>query len=150
MTSTPCECPQPGWCTRHGCEKPPWLYQICRTHPAIFAAWEDGRFPCPPPTGDRPPTETPGLAQQALNLGRAVVRHVADGCATVPTEVYEARLAICGACPACDTAAFVCRDPGCGCYLRIKARWASEDCPRRKWPAVEDRTGPQAAAMPAE
>lgn len=78
----------------------------------------------------------PGLAQRAVNFGRAVVRHVADGGQHVDDATYEARLAVCRSCASCDTAHMICREPACGCYLQIKARWRSEDCPLRQWPVV--------------
>jgi hypothetical protein len=87
-----------------------------------------------PPGTDPPPQPGPGLLRRAANLGRAVARHVADGMQRVPREVLRDRLEICRNCPACDTSRMVCRDKACGCFLRTKATWRSERCPRGKWP----------------
>lgn len=152
-TTTPCECPQAGWCERHHCLKHPALFLLCRRQTEYYQAWEEGRGPCLPAPGTELPaveaTECdaepaastdaangPGLLQRAWNLGKAVTRHVADGGKQVDDSTFEARLAICRECPSCDTARMVCRDPNCGCFLNIKARWQSENCPQLKWPAI--------------
>jgi hypothetical protein len=86
-----------------------------------------------PPGTDPPTPAAPGFLRRAANLGRAVARHVADGLQRVPQHVLRDRLETCRTCPACDTSRMVCRDKACGCFLRTKAAWRSERCPRRKW-----------------
>ena len=83
------------------------------------------------------PDQGPGLLQKAVNLGKAVVRHVVDGSRKVSDEVYLARLAICSDCPSLEPTRFSCKEQSCGCRLTAKARWRSEDCPLKKWPVVE-------------
>ena len=78
----------------------------------------------------------PGLIQRALNLGKAVTRHVVNRGRVVDDESFHARLAICRECSSCDTDRLVCRHPACGCFLNIKARWQSESCPLAKWPDI--------------
>lgn len=156
-TITPCECQQPGWCERHQCWKPSVWHLLCRRQQRYFDAWERGTGPRL--EGDAHPvlgnvetiTETvepisdssePNLLQKAWNFGKAVVRHTADGARQVDDAVYEGRLTVCRACSSCDIERMVCRDPSCGCYLTVKARWQSENCPLQKWPAVPSVTPP--------
>ncbi len=150
-TITPCECSQAGWCERHHCWKPPAMHLLCRRQIKYYEAWEQGSGPCLPDpsapplpseeteTGENPPGQAqpagPSLTQRAMNLGRAVVRHAADRGQNVADDVYEARLEICRNCSMCDAARMVCLHPSCGCFLNVKARWQSEDCPLKKWPA---------------
>ncbi len=150
-TVTPCECPAAGWCVRHQCWKPhPW-HLLCRRQQVYYETWERGEGPgqkrsAPEPDSDvvaapseeiadEPTTPAgPGLLQRAWNFGNAVGRHLADGRRQVSDDELEARLAVCRKCSSCDLAAMICREPTCGCYLSIKARWQSEDCPLKKWP----------------
>lgn len=45
MPATNCECTEPGWCPRHRCHKTRRWYDVCRTRPQVFRAWEEGRGP---------------------------------------------------------------------------------------------------------
>lgn len=81
------------------------------------------------------PEQGPGLLQKAANLGKAVARHVADGGKHVNDEVYLARLAICADCPSFDPERTSCKQKTCGCRVKNKARWRSENCPLGKWPS---------------
>jgi hypothetical protein len=87
--------------------------------------------------------EQPSLLKKAVNFSRAVVRHAISGGATVNDANYEARLAVCAACEEyCDKSVegWRCLHPDCGCRLHEgesmpgKARWATQDCPVKKWP----------------
>lgn len=135
MSITDCDCPQAGWCPRHGCEKPPWAWELCQTNPVLFQVWETGQPPVSTP--DSSPTG-PGLLQRTANFGTALVRHAVGGFQEVRPEVATARLALCYACPACDLATQVCREQRCGCYLPLKTKWATEFCPQGKWGAVTE------------
>ena len=75
------------------------------------------------------------LGQQALQFGHAVVRHAANGFATLDDLAYEARLTVCRQCERCDIERMLCRE--CGCLLVMKARWGSEGCPRGKWDEID-------------
>ena len=147
-TITPCECTHAGWCERHRCWKLPAMHLLCRRQMKAYQEWEEGRGPClqePPASlvetsateAERERQTDPSLAQRAMNLGRAIVRHVADKGQTVADDSYEMRLAVCRECELCDTARMVCRHQSCGCFLQIKARWQSEDCPLKKWPSIQ-------------
>ena len=139
MRNTPCECPAAGWCERHHCMKPDYLFQRCRRDQTLFQAWEEGRGPCFPisddENGEAPSTSTeiPSFARRVLNFGAATLRHAANGFREVDDTLQEARLTICRACSSCDTEQMICRELNCGCYLQTKSKWASETCPRGFW-----------------
>lgn len=153
-TITPCECEQPGWCERHHCWKSPGMHLLCRRQMRQFQAWEEGRGPCLPPPADAVIDVTtadanespdqqpvrPGLAQRAINFGKAVVRHAVDRGRQVSDSDYESRLTVCRSCSLCDLEKMVCNHPGCGCFLNIKARWHSEKCPIDKWQDLPGNT----------
>ena len=42
---TECECPGPGYCHRHRCEKTTHWYILCQTRPDYFQLWEERRGP---------------------------------------------------------------------------------------------------------
>lgn len=75
--------------------------------------------------------------QTAGRFVRAVVRHALDGFTNVSPEEYERRLNICRQCEFFDR--MTCRR--CGCFLAVKAHWASESCPEEKWQAQTDAPG---------
>jgi len=105
MTRLPCGHPEikPGPCP------------LCRHEGAVRAA---GLAP-------------PGLAQKALNLARAAIRHAAAGLPRVDEATYRARLAACAACEMnYGTAEHPkCRHPDCGCRMTVKCWWAEQKCP---------------------
>ncbi len=78
----------------------------------------------------------PSRIRKVARLGKAVVRHAADGFRKLTDAEYEQRIAVCRECPACDVERLVCGDVKCGCFLTRKARWRSESCPRDQWPEV--------------
>lgn len=137
MKPTSCECTVSGWCARHQCLKSDGLFRLCQRSRDAFAAWEASRGPClsdpnaTPVEGDD--VHAPGLIRRAVNFGTALVRHAADGLQRVSDEEYAARLKVCEGCPSCDLTRFICREPACGCQLRLKASWRSEKCPLGKW-----------------
>ena len=59
QTSRICECPVPGFCARHRCDKSPYWHNLCRSRPEYFELWEQacgavsdhhstpGQVPCP-------------------------------------------------------------------------------------------------------
>ena len=81
----------------------------------------------------------PGLLKKAANFTKAVVKHAADALERLPEEQYYERLAVCEGTdntPPCTTfnpEKGTCRDWRCGCALKKKAWWRSEDCPQGKW-----------------
>lgn len=73
--------------------------------------------------------ELPGIARQAFNFGKAVIRHVMAGCPTVSNEEMDRRQAICLGCDQYLDE----RCAKCGCRLKSKTAWALERCPLGKW-----------------
>ncbi|MEQ9586899.1 MAG: hypothetical protein RJS97_02960, partial [Parvibaculaceae bacterium] len=78
----------------------------------------------------------PGFIRRGLNFFKAASRHVADGMQLLEEDQVEARLNVCRSCDHCDTDKMVCLRPECGCFLKVKARWRSEECPLGKWEKV--------------
>lgn len=77
------------------------------------------------------PANYPGLGRQALNLasaaGRIVEAAIKGEPILVPAEVFEARKALCVACPNWDAQQRRCTL--CGCKTDAKLRGAQESCP---------------------
>lgn len=86
------------------------------------------------------------MLRRGLNLTKAVVRHVADGAKVVSDDEYRIRLETCDTCDRRRPEDSMCLE--CGCYLKIKAKWRSEDCPLKKWPALEGQKDKGADAPP--
>lgn len=79
--------------------------------------------------------EPPTVAQKAVNLVKAVVKHVSNGMVNVSDSVKEERMNICKSCPFFNSANTTCNQ--CGCYLEEKTKWASEKCPLDKWSDIK-------------
>lgn len=94
--------------------------------PAVASRPAPAPDPAPPA-----PAEGPSLFQKAVNLGKAVVDHVAAGMHAADDATVESRWATCRACEMFDAEKVVCR--ACGCHLEIKIRWAEQKCPIGKW-----------------
>ena len=71
----------------------------------------------------------PGFGRKAMNFGKAIVRHAADGFHRADDDVVAKREGLCNACPAnkggeCEL---------CGCLVKLKVTWRSERCPMELW-----------------
>ena len=75
----------------------------------------------------------PSIFEQAKNLTKAVGKHAAGGFQKVTIVEYANRLSVCGGCEYEKDGK--CSE--CGCYLKVKAWWKSEDCPKDKWDKLE-------------
>jgi hypothetical protein len=81
----------------------------------------------------------PTLLKKISNFSTAVIKHTADGFERLTEDQYHDRLLICQgseekpACEAYNPETFRCRDWRCGCSIKKKAHWRSEDCPRDLW-----------------
>ncbi len=71
----------------------------------------------------------PSLWEQAKNLATSLAKHAADGFKHVSQEELLRRIEICNQCDQLDGQ----RCAACGCFLLLKAKWASEVCPLGKW-----------------
>ena len=78
----------------------------------------------------------PPKIQMAANLAKALAKHVGDGLKKVSIEQFKERIATCNKCPL--RVKNRCTHPKCGCFIDIKAWWASEDCPDDppRWPRL--------------
>ena len=84
-----------------------------------------------------------GVVKTFNRFAKSAAKHVVNGAAKVPTEIYRQRLEICRDCefynnenpkhPRCKE---------CGCFLMVKASWASESCPLQKWVSVQKKKKP--------
>lgn len=78
---------------------------------------------------------TPGLLKRAGSLVKAIgseTKAVVQGQPTLTAQQVTARLGICGSCDQLRSN----RTCGmCGCFVDAKARFRSQTCPLRKWPA---------------
>lgn len=80
----------------------------------------------------------PSTITMAKNLAIAMAKHIADGARRVTVPQFQERLGVCNKCPL--RLKNRCTHPGCGCFLEIKAWWASENCPDSppRWPALPE------------
>jgi hypothetical protein len=76
-------------------------------------------------------SSTPSFLQMAKNMGSSVVNHAMNSFQSVPANVKEERMSICEGCEHYNSETTRCNE--CGCFINIKADWASEKCPIDKW-----------------
>jgi hypothetical protein len=58
----------------------------------------------------------------------ALIKYVIFG-GTVDTEIYQTRISTCNSCKYLKN-----EQCGiCGCYIKRKAKWTTESCPKNKW-----------------
>lgn len=112
--ATPCQCPHPGYCTRHNIVKPPSFWKLCRTHIKYFNAWEKGRGPGQRLGADSPP-RVPGL----------------------DPEIIQQRITICEQCD--YYADYRCTLHQLGCRNSFQRMLATPKtaCPRKLWPPCD-------------
>lgn len=93
--------------------------------------------------GDIPECSGPSLMTKALNVGTAIVGHVANSAHQVPEEIAQQRLSICES----NECGYYRENSGnpncghCGCFLKIKTVWANEACPIGKWGSFTKKQG---------
>ena len=73
----------------------------------------------------------PSFFQMARNAGASMVNHAMNSFQSVPANVKEERIKICEGCEHYNSESTRCDE--CGCFINIKAGWASEKCPIDKW-----------------
>lgn len=79
----------------------------------------------------------PSLAQQAINYGKALARHALNP-GKLPEVEVKRRLQVCEGCEWFRPEDRRCAHTSCGCFLDVKATWASESCPIGGWPKIVD------------
>lgn len=85
--------------------------------------------------------EEPSLVEKASNFSKSVVSHARNGFTKTENTLKEKRLEICSSCEYFDSSRQGCKK--CGCYLPVKASWASESCPLNKWGPETKRSKPK-------
>tara|TARA_R110002051_G_scaffold117326_1_gene190926 strand:+ start:155 stop:586 length:432 start_codon:yes stop_codon:yes gene_type:complete len=79
----------------------------------------------------------PSMFQQAKNLAKSVYAHAANGAEKVPEKIYDSRIEVCEGCDKLSKGK--CSE--CGCFVKMKAAWGSEECPIGKWGRYEQTRG---------
>ncbi len=79
----------------------------------------------------------PSMFQQAKNLAKSVYDYAASGAEKAPEKIYRSRLEICEGCDKLSKD----RCSECGCFVKMKAAWGSEECPIGKWGRYEQTRG---------
>ena len=87
--------------------------------------------------------ELPRLSEQAVSLGKAIVKHATSGAKKVSTEEAKRRMDICESCDMWVEQGVVKffgkeievkrRCSACGCAMDVKATWATSHCIQGKW-----------------
>lgn len=75
----------------------------------------------------------PSIATQGWSFAKAVTKYVATGGKKVGESNFAERMAICDNCEYRSGSKCL----KCGCFLEMKASWASADCPIGKWPKLD-------------
>lgn len=121
---TPCECPLSGYCNRHNINKNKVEHRLCSTEIKYFNMWERKK-------DIEKPVEMPSLIQQATNFTKSTIKHVTTGAKNADMNLQQQRLDICNDCSFYDKENDRCKK--CGCFLKVKTKWLSSQCPLKKW-----------------
>ena len=82
--------------------------------------------PAPPPFNVR-------LHNARLAAGRVLTRAMHGGHFGVSSIETDRRLKVCDTCARLRHSDWVCTNPACGCFVKVKARLATEQCPENRW-----------------
>jgi tetratricopeptide (TPR) repeat protein len=74
----------------------------------------------------------PGMLRMALSATKAMANFMGTGFKVASPELQQKRLQTCATCE--HFTGMRCQI--CGCFIQVKSRMLSEDCPIGKWPAV--------------
>lgn len=140
--SEECTCTSAGYCERYGRHMPALLFHACKNNPKLRESMDDAakqRKENPDYEEKKKIeltlVEPPTAIDKIKNFSKAVVKHVKDGLREVTEKEFEERLSICKACEYYKDGTCIHKD--CGCILDIKCKWASEECPEKKWLRLE-------------
>jgi len=78
--------------------------------------------------GEKEEKPLPSILTQAKNFTGAVIEHMAHG--MKEADNYEERISLCEDCPEFRKDE---RCAKCGCFMKVKAKWAEQKCPLNKW-----------------
>lgn len=73
----------------------------------------------------------PSIITQAKSFGKAAVKQVAAGMPTRSAEKIAEAMRICKQCPKYVAEDERCKK--CGCRMPAKIKWATTNCPLKKW-----------------
>lgn len=73
------------------------------------------------------------IMNKIISFGKSIKKYVENGSPEVSDFTYFDRIKICRDCEHFNQILTKCKE--CGCFLNIKARWATEKCPLDKWSA---------------
>lgn len=73
----------------------------------------------------------PSLLSKAINLVKGTAEHVVSGAENVSKEEFKKRIDICNSCIHFVGKKEICGI--CGCYMSVKAKWKTSECPKDKW-----------------
>ena len=68
---------------------------------------------------------------QLFTFSKAVTSQVIAGCPATSDEEIKNRSEVCSICPSLNKEEYRCNE--CGCYLKYKIAWATQECPLGKW-----------------
>ena len=74
-----------------------------------------------------------------LQFAKEAGAYIAKGMPNVSPAEYEARLQTCQGCPFKEELGITNRCTACGCTIETKAKWATSDCPKKKWPKIKKK-----------
>ena len=73
----------------------------------------------------------PSLIEQAKNIATSLAKHVLNGFQHSSRDEFLQRIEACNQCDSFDPETRRCSE--CGCFVLVKTKWASEECPLGKW-----------------
>ena len=115
-----CECDGPGYCQKFGLVANEKQWKHCREFLHLVNEKHSNISSKP----------LPSLFQQAKNFSASLVNHITNGAKRLKEEDYQQRLSICNQC---EEKRSDNRCAKCGCSVLTKAKWASSECPLKKW-----------------
>lgn len=126
-----------------------WVYRCARCELPELKS----RTRYPPEAVGRQCGVPPPLAELWADYRAARARYKAAGSPRVSDDDLRQRLAICAECPSGLRIVYfgrpeLARCSGCGCFLAIKSRWATENCPRSHWPGDPPYVEPTCGSCP--
>ena len=73
----------------------------------------------------------PTKLEKAKNFTKASLSFIKSGFKKSPEKVHDSRILTCLSCDRYDSKDDECLE--CGCKIKYKADWLSEECPLNKW-----------------
>lgn len=94
-----------------------------------------------------------GVAELWRRFREARKRYKAAGSPNVSDDERQSRLAVCHNCPSKLLTVHFGRKElgqckGCGCFVALKSKWATEHCPRGHWPGDPPYVEPKCGGCP--